>query len=81
MRWKSWDIILHPHQIVDFRILCEKHILEFTNIAYSPLKKALRSVQFEGFTFSCTMTQRINAPDYELNAKQGLKAPETKQRG
>ena len=38
MRWKSWDIILHPHQIGDFRILCEKHIVEFTNIAFSTLK-------------------------------------------
>ena len=61
MRWKSWDIILHPHEIGDFRILCEKHSLEFTNIAFSTEKAVLYDVQFEGFTFSGIMTQRINA--------------------
>ena len=75
MRWKSWDIILHPHQIGDFRILCEKHILEFTKIAWRHLKKALHSVQFEGFTFSGIMTQRINALEPCLNSKPGTSSP------
>jgi hypothetical protein len=63
MRWKSWDIILHPHQIAEFRILCEKHILEFMKIAFGPLKLARSSEQFEGCTFYRNHTQRINVPD------------------
>ncbi len=52
MRWKSCDIILFPRQITEIRILCEKHILDFSKVAFRPDIEAINSVQFEGCTFS-----------------------------